>query len=255
MLHVITYSTDAERHKYLKQSDEAVGLNIIYLMSDTWNGVQDKIIAMLNILDKLPDNDMVLFLDAYDAIVTCGKDEIISKFLSKQCDVLISCELNCWPLWHKGIMDRILPPTLNNKYINSGTYMGFVKNVREMFHWKPYDELVTICKITDQHYFFMYFIENHHRVNIKLDHNSDIFQCMFLIELNELEFRKKRVYNKIMETYPCVVHFNALSFYASDNTNLMHVFNEKMKSPEVQQVDYTRRNTDVFYAGIQKQNI
>lgn len=253
MLHVITYSTDSEKHKYLKESDVNAGVNIIYLMKETWEGVQDKIIAMINLLSNMDDNDIVLFLDAYDAIVTCGKDEMVEKFLALKCDILISAELNCWPLWHKSVMDRILPPTLNNKYINSGTYMGYVKNIRDMFHWKSYEEVVTMCKITDQHYFFMYFIENHHKVNIKLDHNSDIFQCMFLIDLDEIEFRNKRVYNKVLETYPCVVHFNAISFYASDNTNLMPVFIEKMKSAEVQSLGYTRRNTDVFDAGVQKQ--
>ncbi len=34
------------------------GVNIIYLMKEKWEGVQDKIIAMVNLLSSLDDNDI-----------------------------------------------------------------------------------------------------------------------------------------------------------------------------------------------------
>ena len=78
-----------------------------------------------------------------------------------------------------------------------------------------------------------FFIENHNKVNIKLDTKSLIFQCMYKIYWKEIDFREGRVYNNILNTYPCFVHFNGKSWRTSvpkppKYENIMPVFIELM---------------------------
>ena len=166
---------------------------------------------------------------------------------------MVSAELNCYPSFLKNDLDKIMPKNIKNKYINAGGYMGYVKNIKSLLEWKSIDEIVNICKKgTDQAYIIKYFMENYNKVNIKLDTKSLIFQNMHWISWKEIDFRGGRVYNNVLNTYPCFVHFNGGTWQTMEKNNIMPVFIELMikskKNSEICNLDkYNQLITKTCY--------
>jgi len=213
-LNIFTFGTNKNKMKYLKKSEEMFGGKINYIIKRKWEGYYTKIVEISNIINSLNDKDLILFIDAYDVIINSNRleKEILEKFKSYNCDILLGAELNCFPKILKSKMDKIYNNSnnnSNNKYINSGGYIGYVKDIKKIFAWKSNNEIIKLCEIGgDQAYFMKYYIENYNKVNIKLDTKSLIFQNMWLISWKEVDFRGGRLFNNILKTYPCFVHFN-----------------------------------------------
>jgi len=232
ILNIITFATDINRIKYLKETEKIFNTKINYIIKDKWNGFHDKIIETKKIISKLNDNELVLFIDAYDVLLNSDYEEIIKKFKNLNCDILLSAELNCHPRFLKKNYIKICSANMlkvKNKYINSGGYMGYVKHIKKFYSWKSEDEIMNICiNGGDQTYFIKYYIENYNKVNIILDIRSQIFQNMYLILWKEFDFRNGRLYNNIFNNRPCFIHFNGTTYRTNDNKNIMPVFIEKM---------------------------
>ena len=123
MLHIFTFYTDENRLIYLKQTQQNHSVNIKYLYNSSWNGYIDKILYMLDTIKDIPDDDIVCFIDAYDVLINSNVYDILDKFKSYRCNLLIGAELNCFPSEYKLQMDnvsKILNLNTLNKYINSG---------------------------------------------------------------------------------------------------------------------------------------
>jgi hypothetical protein len=97
MLHVFTFYTDESRLIYLKHTQLNHYLNIKYLYKSSWNGYIDKILYMLDTIKNIPDDDVVCFIDAYDVLINSTAYDILEKFKSYNCRLLLGAELNCFP--------------------------------------------------------------------------------------------------------------------------------------------------------------
>jgi hypothetical protein len=115
------------------------------------------------------------------------------------------------------------------KYVNSGGYIGYKYAIQELFNWKSYDDIYKICSNGgDQSYFTEYFISKHSD-KVNLDSKCLIFQNMHLVNWNELIFENGKLYNTIMKTKPCFIHFNGGTWQQNNHENIMPIFIEKMK--------------------------
>lgn len=54
-----------------------------------------KLILLRNFLDTLDENDIFVFVDAFDVVVVANENEIINKFLSFDTKILFSAEKFC----------------------------------------------------------------------------------------------------------------------------------------------------------------
>ena len=234
MLHVFTFYTDESRLIYLKQTQENHSVNIKYLHSSSWNGYMDKIVYMLDTIKNIPDDDVVCFIDAYDVLINSTAYDILDKFKSYNCNLLIGAELNCFPSDYKFQMDNvgnILNVNTPNKYLNSGGYIGYKKSIHKLLTWKTLQEIEYICICgSDQAYFIEYYVQNYMNESILLDYKSNLFQNMHVISWKEVDFRGGRVYNNILKTYPSFVHFNGGVWQTQTRENIMPVFVEKMNT-------------------------
>ena len=98
MLHVFTYSTSELRVQPLLASASQHGLTIKNLATTTtWNGLQDKLLAMVACLNELPPSDIVCFVDAYDVIANCSSNELLARFKAKNMGLWIGAEINMEP--------------------------------------------------------------------------------------------------------------------------------------------------------------
>lgn len=200
----VTIGSDEQKMEYLKKSSQIKDIDIHYIIIK-WKGFIDKIKYMIEFIKEYQDNDIICFIDAYDVIVSNNKD-IYQKFIDYNCNILFSTEFICFP--YDNIEKYINSNEKTNfKYLNSGGYIGYKKYLYEMLISTSLEEIELLCKNGgDQNFFTQYYLNN--KKNIKLDINQEIFQSMCCVNFYEFEFHNGYLYNKILETYPCFVHFN-----------------------------------------------
>jgi len=258
MFHLFTVASDESKMALLKQTADWNGIKIKMLSITHWTGFIDKILAMKEAVDLLPDDDIACFIDAYDVLVFSTTAEIVQKFKQSGRNILMSSELNCYPPENQTRYDQVEyfvfeheytqniwgttrsnAITTNYKYMNSGGYIGYVRDLKRMFQWKTVDEMRQMCELGgDQNFFTQYYLEfaTDLVLNIGLDYQQEIFQSLYKVDLRDFAFFSGRLYNHILRTYPCFVHFNGFRDYGGclvhnttgERKNAMHVFIDKM---------------------------
>lgn len=229
-LHIFTFASDINRLAYLKQTENNNNNCVKYLIKDKWNGYIDKLSTMKETLESIPLNDIVCFIDGYDVLINSDNETIIDRFKSYNCDLLIGAELKCYPECYKPQLDTINKNDVNMyKYINSGGYIGYNKNVKEMLYWKNDDEMSNICRSgSDQAYVIEYYISNSMKAKINIDIYCKIFQNMHWVSWDCLIFNNGVIYNTIMDINPCFIHFNGGTWQTNNRANIMPIFCEKI---------------------------
>jgi len=244
MFHVYTIATNLKRAKCLLDSAKLFNMNIKIINPTSWKGNYDKMLYMLKEIKNLPDNDIILFVDAYDVIITGSIEEIKEKYLSMNCDLLVSAENNCFPRYYTERYDQFLETTDYEKintsfdekintsfrYLNSGGYVGTVKAIKDLYSWKTLDEMKVICvKGSDQAYFMEYYLSNPMLFIFKIDTECKIFQSMYRTSWKDFVCEGGRIFNKVLNQRPCMLHFNATSYSCIETPNAMPNFIEKIK--------------------------
>ncbi len=182
-----------ERIDVLKKSCEDNGLELA-ILGEGVNWVSNAI--KLRIIDEFlktkPEDQLILFVDAYDVFINADSEQIVNKFLAFKTDILFSAESNFffkvkklryyyWKYY----------PRLHRRYnyLNSGSYMGSVSSIRTMIQEicqyydikLPDDEQLRSIG-SDQYMFSRYYVDHYHggitsSTSIKLDHNQELFAC------------------------------------------------------------------------------
>ena len=128
-MNIITYCNNPDKLVYLKETEKNFDSEITYIVEQgEWKGNITKIVRLVDIISKYNDDDIFIFIDAFDVLINSNYDEIIDKFKSYNCDILVGTELNCYPGGFKKKFDDITPNDSKSKYPNSGGYMGYVIN-------------------------------------------------------------------------------------------------------------------------------
>jgi hypothetical protein len=65
---------------------------------------------------------------------------------------------------------------------------------------------------------------------------------MHWVDWKELEFVEGRMYNTVMKTFPCFIHFNGGTWQQDNKENIMPVFVEKMRKSK----SVSRQNLDGY---------
>ena len=133
-LHICTVAT--EERKTLTQlmtSCKKNGAALTILgMGTPFRGFCEKFVCMQEHIENLPDTDVVLFVDAYDTLILAPPDVILETFLEMRVPFVISVERNCWP--DARLKEKYGPSPTSFRYINSGTYIGYVHHLKKIFH-------------------------------------------------------------------------------------------------------------------------
>lgn len=154
------------------------------------NAVKFRIIN--DFLKDQPENQMILFVDAYDVYLNGSAEEIISKFNSFKTDIVFSAESNFFfKKKHLRYYYWKYYPRLHKKYnyLNSGSYMGRASSLRTMIQ-----EITRFYKVdlnndaqlkdieSDQYLFNRYYVDQYHHGitsenSITLDYSQELFAC------------------------------------------------------------------------------
>lgn len=177
-------------------SIEVLGLNQPY----PGNGI--KLIRTLKYLEKshFPDDDLLLFVDAYDVLILADEKTIVDKFLKMQVPFVISVEKTM----HRDqeLKDLIpLSPT-PFRFINAGSYMGYVGHVKKWLR-----DLRPIKKaFSDQRHIVRH--STKHPEMYAFDYYCQLFIALAFVKSDEIKIDEENgvVHCLITGSTPCVIH-------------------------------------------------
>lgn len=202
-VHAVTCGTDRKKCTYVNTSARKYGIDIVNVGTNIeWEGTDMsalgggmKINLMKDYVKHLHDDDIVLFTDAYDVFYADDLETITERFLEFDKDIVFSGELYCWP--QKELATEFPNAPTRFKYINSGTYIGRVKELKKLYsyekieHWDDDQLFVHKC--------FLY-----GDFDIAIDYECYIFQTHFegTIKLGE------QLNNPETNCCSCIYHGN-----------------------------------------------
>ena len=133
-LHIVTVATDPKYYfPYLVESCKKNGKELEVLgMGEVWQGFNWKYLKMIEYLKILPMDDVVCFIDGYDVICCRNLNQLLDQF--KEIKERTGCKLVVAEDKKSTMMSVsvLFFGTCNNNNINSGTYIGYVKDILEI---------------------------------------------------------------------------------------------------------------------------
>jgi hypothetical protein len=147
--------------------------------------------------------DIVLFSDGYDTLFAEGLDPILEKFRRIGGPIVFSAESNCWP-GGPGREASDYPPARNRyRFLNSG---GWIAELPVMLRFLRANGAARIRPgRNDQAWWTMHYLAR--TANIRLDHNCEIFQCLFE-STQDLIIKDGRPRNIVTGSLPSILHAN-----------------------------------------------
>lgn len=203
-IHPITVGTDRKKCSALNDSAALQGFGVKNLGTNVnWAGTDmqgpgggHKINLVKEHLATLPENDVVLFVDAYDVFFTKDLQEIVKRWMDASVEILFAAEAECWPQ-ESMASKHPEPNAFKYKYLNSGTYIGRVGALKEFFAEQINDD------DDDQLYMQRIWLNDTTAHSVGLDYEQYIFQT------NEPEvWVDRELWNPVSFTVPCLYHGN-----------------------------------------------
>ncbi len=196
--------------KLLIKSAERNGISVNVLGAGiTWQRNFQKVRMLKEAVDLLDPEEIIVATDAFDVIYLAGAEELEVLFRKMSSSIIFAAEK--WNSFHyqESILhfEKIAPPSCSYKFLNSGTFMGNVTEIKKMLDYM----LKTTTKYqgkSDQRIYGKYATD--HPEQVKLDYQCQIFWCTAgewdAMEEIALITDKRRILNKITNTKPALIH-------------------------------------------------
>lgn len=190
MLHLVTVATHSERYlPVLDKQAKDKDMSLVKLgVGKKYIGHFMKDLEMIDYLKQpsVEDDDIVVFVDGFDTLLLGDKKEIINKFKSFECQLLLSIEnVGGLSFIHDAVFTKV-----KGKFINTGLYMGYAKFLREFLediYSQDFD------KKSNQKTWANYLSRNNKNKHIALDVDSEIFLNYSFTTTNWIKVKDKRV--------------------------------------------------------------
>jgi len=202
-VHAVTCGTDRKKCSYVNTSARKYGIDIVNVGTNIeWEGTDMsalgggmKINLMKDYVEHLHDDDIVLFTDAYDVFYADDLETITERFLEFNKQIVFSGETVCWP--QEKLATEFPNAHTRFKYINSGTYIGRVKELKKLYDYKQ-------IKHWDDDQLYVHKCFLYGDFDIAIDYECYIFQTHF-------EGTKKlgnQLHNPETRCCSCIYHGN-----------------------------------------------
>lgn len=142
-LRVVTYGTHAG-YKFcwllFSCAQEGLSLTILGYNQANQKGLGYKLLSTLDYLRTLHDDEVVLFVDAFDVVVSNNVTVLLQRFHSLGSPLVFSAEKGCWPYLDGRADGEELclryypdaPPGTPYRFVNTGSWMGYVWAARRL---------------------------------------------------------------------------------------------------------------------------
>lgn len=221
-LHAVTYASHHGRDDRFCRAVESAVRNqyqlVILGWTVPWKGLAQKLDAAYKYAQSIPDDDLMLFTDAFDVLFTEESQHIVDIFLKRNYKILFAGECGCWP--HivedpKACFSGYPMAPTPYRYLNSGTWIGIAKYARAMLLDVIQSAGNNFISANDQKLVADMFIAQKHP--IALDYYAEIFQSMHSTDppdlplchpFPDLKLQNLKWSNQRTNTTPAVFHFN-----------------------------------------------
>jgi hypothetical protein len=222
LLHAVTYASHHGRDdRFCRAVESALQYNYTLTIlgwGQPWKGLAQKLEAAYHYALQLPDNDLLLFTDAFDVLFTSRPEHVIEIFFARNYSILFAGECGCWP--HitddkEACFDKYpLSPT-PYRYLNSGTWVALAKYARRLLKTIIERAGDNFMNANDQKLVADMFISQEYP--IALDYYSEIFQSMHSTDPPDLPYchpsqhihlKNKSYRNRLTNSFPSIFHFN-----------------------------------------------
>lgn len=159
-----------------------------------------------------------LYTDGWDTFALAYPDEVLRKYNSLNCRMLISAEKNCYPVKQTADLYPTKDIETEWKYCNGGGFIGDCEMFVEMYEDGLIDK---VHERNDQQWLAEQFI-NRHNKGVVLDTGCEIFQTVAFegeddfarLAISENKYQhgwkdRLRLLNKKTNSTPCFLHGNA----------------------------------------------
>ena len=188
---------------------ELFGVDQLYI-----NNFDAKIVRLWKAFKDRQEYEHILMVDSADVLFATGLGELHYRFAQMKAPFVMSAEKNCYP--HERYRHTTPEAHKPFRYLNSGAYLATWDAFLRQFG----DLLAKLSVLTsgvvngDQGAWQLAWMEG--CVQLKLDTDCKLFQSFCQVSdhwsiLNKDIAWGKRPYNRITDTYPCVLHFNGES--------------------------------------------
>jgi len=209
-LHIITVATESKYYfPYLVDTCKKNGKDLIVLaFGEKWTGFNSKYKILLTYIKNLHENDIVCFVDGYDVLCLRNLDKLSECFVNiknkYKCKIIVGYNNNMHATIVKKLIHYISFGTCNNIALNSGTYIGYVKDIIEYINI-----ILNInTKDNDDDQVGMTKYCNNNKNDIYIDVNNEIFLCLdypFQNINKYVEWKNGQLY---YNNYPFFIHAN-----------------------------------------------
>jgi hypothetical protein len=190
-MHLVTVATKSDGYfDCLLQSCQRNGAKLEVLgWGQEWKGFLHKFELMKNYVQKLPDNDIVCFIDAYDVIILEPIEKLENLFRKSDKSIIVSRDVENENNTVFSIVVNAYYGNCKNYIVNSGTYIGYVKQLKIL-----YQDLFTQIRlnpnIKDDQIFMTNICKNKSYIDIDLERQ------LFLVERDVEDNKKIQIKNK-----------------------------------------------------------
>lgn len=230
MFYIITYATKSTGYlPALQQSAERFNYKLVILgQNEKWNGFMQRIDAYRIFCEKLKSDDVVCCIDAYDCILLRNSDDFLRTFYSFNSDkVIFSTAAD--DLIQKILFGPVHHDDKKYKYnrLTSGSFVGYASNVAQLLNvfcnkhncqkthqndqqlfTDMYLYLRNKAIILDTNCELFYSIDNYQHWLIKQSKTLFGVSNTFPLETKYYKFDNKKLYLKITDTFPFILHGN-----------------------------------------------
>lgn len=230
-LHIVTVVNESKYYfPYLVESCKRNGKKLEVLgMGEKWTGFNFKYKKMVDYLKTLPETDIVCFVDGFDVICSRNLNEIKEAFLNLKAETgckMIAGDDKLIITEFFRFFGSLYFGNCNGEYLNSGTYIGFVKDLseilNEILHAHSNDDA------DDQKIMIEYC--NRYPGEIYIDKNNKLFLAL---AYPSLEVDGLLTINDILVSYnnenPFFVHAMAGGFLENTIRKLGYSINDETK--------------------------
>lgn len=204
---IVTISTEKKfYYPHLVESCKKNKGKLITLgMNEEWRGYNWRFRKMLNYLSNLSDDNIVCFIDGYDVISCRDLTELADEFIKLKnkykCKMVVGCD--DYGYIGKKIVAHLSFGKCGNHYLNAGTYIGYVKDLKDIIT-KIY-ELNPTDAADDQVLMIQYYNERPGEIHI--DHECKLFlTLMYPLMDIDIKVDNNKVYTDDYKSMPFFIH-------------------------------------------------
>ena len=124
---VITYATHSEgTFNDMLNNNFDMKIDVVGY-GDKWKGFMHKIQTLYEYLENIKDDIIIVIIDGFDTEINGFIESLYEKFLKFNTKILLSTAEE------SKISKRVYGTCINNITVNGGLYMGYNKNIKELY--------------------------------------------------------------------------------------------------------------------------